>query len=157
MLDANLILSGTISAAGVLTGQAITADAASTNVLDLGSNRDIGAGKMITFNWLVTTTFTDLTSLQFKIQSSADNVTFVDLLLSPAIVLADLAAGRSWTATLPPKQLNDPTGGTPNRYLRAYYESVGTDPTAGAVLCWITGMFDEPNFQAYPAGYSLAF
>lgn len=153
MIDALLVLSGTFSSSNVLSGQAITVDAPSTNVWDLISNRDVGAGKEINFNFLVTTTFETLVSMTISIQSSADNITYVDLLRSPLLLLASLTAGTSLIYTLPRKQLNDPAGGTPNRYLRAYYD-VNTDATAGAIACWISGGEDAPAYTSYPRNYT---
>lgn len=152
MMDALLVLSGTFSSTNVLSGQAVTADAASTNVWDLITNRDVGAGNEINFNFLVTTTFESLVSMTIKIQSSADNVTYVDLMQSPLLLLASLTAGCSLIYKLPRKQLNDPVAGTPNRYLRAFYD-VNTDATAGAIACWISGGEDTPAYQSYPRGY----
>lgn len=152
MIDASLVLSGTISSAGVIAGQAITADAASTNVLDLAANVDIGAGKEINLCFLVTTTFLTTVSMTIEIQTSADNAAWVIILQSPLLLLANLVAGTKLMYTLPRKQLLDPDGGTPNRYLRFNY-NVNTDATAGAIFAWITGGEDQDNFEAYPRGY----
>lgn len=157
MIDSTLLLSGTLDASNTLTGQALTGTAASTLSLDLGSNRDIGAAQYINFNFLVTEALDLLTSLQFVIQSSADDASFVDLLLSPAILLANLTVGRHLIYTLPRKQLNDPDAGTPNRYLRANYVVAGTNPANGAVACWVTGGEKGDAFEAYPSNFSNAY
>jgi hypothetical protein len=156
MIDANLLLSGTYTAAtGVFTGQAITADAASTNTLDLGSARDIGAGDYIKFVFVVTEAFATMVSMNIKIQSSADDSSFVDLLISPLLLTATLIVGAELSYMLPKKQLNDPAGGTPNRYLRAYYD-VNTSATAGAILAYIVPEGDEDQRVNYPANYTVA-
>ena len=157
MFDVNNLLSGTYdpSNSPALTGQAITADAPSTNVFDLQTARDIGAGNAIEFNFLVTEDFATTVSMTIKIQSSADNITFVDLLLSPLILVANLVAGQTFNYTLPKKQLNDPIGGTPNRYLRAYYD-VNTDATAGAIVASIGPLMDYDAFQPYGPNYTTA-
>lgn len=153
MIDASLILSGTVSG-GTITGQAVTATAASTNVLDQGTNRDMGAGDDIYFVFTITETFLTLTSLQIGIQSSADNSAWVNILLSPVIVAAALLAGTVLVYTLPRKQLNDPAGGTPNRYLRANYTVAGADATAGKIICDIRAAKDAEAQQSYPIGYT---
>lgn len=154
MIDVNQLLSGTVSAAGVVTGQAITADAPSTNVYDLLANRDIGAGNAIEFNFHITETFLTTVSLQIGIQSSADDATYVDLLLSPVILVANLLIGQTFNYTLPKKQLNDARGGTPNRYLRAYY-NVSTDATAGKIIAYIGPLMDYDAFQVYGPNYTV--
>lgn len=155
MIDAATLLEGTVSAASVVTGTAITASRVGTNVLDLGSNRDIGAGKDINIRTVVTEAFATLTSLTMAIQSSADNSAFVELLVSPAFAVANLVVGTEWIYTLPRKQLNDPAAGTPNRYLRLNWTVGGSDATAGKVFSYITGGEDADAFQAYPRGYSM--
>lgn len=155
MIDASTILSGTVSG-GTVTGQAITADAASTNVLDLGSARDIGAGDDVYFVFTVTEAFDALTSMNIRIQSSADNSSYVDLLISPEILLAALIIGATLVYTLPRKQLNDPAGGTPNRYLRAYYDITGAGPSVGRVLGYVTAAKDAIAYQSYPNNYTAA-
>jgi hypothetical protein len=105
MFDINNLLSGTYSAAAFLTGQAITADAASTNVFDLQSARDIGAGNSIEFNFLITETFLTTVSMQIAIQSSADNSAWVDLLLSP-VILASPTFSLGKPSTTPCRRSN---------------------------------------------------
>lgn len=157
MFDANNLLSGTYNPANSppLQGQAITVDAPSDNVFNLTTARDIGAGNSIEFNFLITETFLTTVSLQIAIQSSADNSGWVDLLLSPVILVANLIAGQTFNFTLPKKQLNDPRGGTPNQYLRAYYD-ISTTATAGAIVASIGPLMDYDAFQAYGPNYTTA-
>jgi hypothetical protein len=156
MLDALTLLSGTITN-GVVAGQAITATAASTNVLDLLANRDIGAGSAdIMLNIEVTAAFATLTSLQVALQTSADNSTWVDLMLSPVILTANLVVGaRILRVNLPAFGLNDT--GTPNRYMRLNYTVAGSNATTGAIIAYLSGMGDQNNPGVnYPANYTTA-
>lgn len=158
MIDINNLLSGTYNPANTppITGQAITTGTTpSTNVFDLGVARDIGAGNAIEFNFVITETFLTLTSLQIKIQSSADNNTFVDLLLSPVILAANLLIGQTFNFTLPKKQLNDPIGGSPNQYLRAAYVVAGSDATAGRIIASIGPLMDYEAQYYYPPNYTV--
>lgn len=153
MLDALSLLSGSVSAAGVVSGQAIVATAASTNVIDLGSARDIGAGDAdIQVHVDIVQAFNNLTSLQVTLQYSVDNATWTDELLSPVIVLANLVVGaKVFRVTLPMISLNSVA--LP-RYVRLNYTVVGTAPTLGAITAYLTAENDMqgPGFN-YPSGY----
>lgn len=125
--------------------QAVTASAASTNVIDLGVpgtvlkapyplNRDIGRGTPIPLLIQVVTTFATLTSLKVAIQSS-DTEAFggqVDTVLeSEAIPVAALLQGSRFRIDWVPK-------GTVGRYVRLFYTIAGSSATAGAVTAGIT-------------------
>ncbi len=123
--------------------QEITANTASTNVVDLGApgtvqgattalTRDIGPGRPLNLLIQVTETFDNLTSLKVSIQvddndsfSSAKTVQEVD------VTLASLAAGYKFPVNYVPH-------GTDERYLRLYYTVTGTTPGAGKVTAGIT-------------------
>lgn len=156
MIDANMLFSGSVSAAGVLTGQAITATAASSNVLDLLANRDIGAGDAdIMLNIDVTEAFNTLTSLQVTLQTSADNSSWVDIVLSPVILLASLVVGaKILRMALPAFGLNDT--GTPNRYMRLNYTVAGSAPTLGKIVAYLSGGMDQNQQVIYPANFTTA-
>lgn len=125
-------------------GQAITADAGSTNVVDIGAAgtpyghsaavaRDIGKATDIPIWVSVTESFTNLTSLTISLQTD-DNAAFSSaktVATSAAIPLASLVAGYkfTWPATLPE--------GTDERYLRLYYDVTGTAPDAGKIFAAI--------------------
>lgn len=157
MIDANLIFDGTINATtGVATGVAIVDDAASTNVIDMLTARDVGAGDDLEVHVVVTEAFVTNTSLDIFYQTSADNSTFVEVLKSPTYAVAALVAGaKVFQYKVPKFQLNDT--GTPNRYHRLYYTVNGTNATAGKVFSYLTGGGDRnaPGVN-YPANYTVA-
>lgn len=117
-------------------GQAVTADAASTNVIDLGATgttwagqalgRDIGKGNRVPLSITVAEAFNNLTNVAIILQSD-DNSGFssAKTVVSQTVVLADLTLG---------KQIDFPDyipQGTNERYLRLYYDITGTAPTTG--------------------------
>ena len=112
--------------------QAITATAASTNVIDTGSNKDVGKYGDIPLLIQVVESFNTLTSLTVTVQTD-DNSAFSSAtdVLSLTIPLASLVQGyKSPVITLPMKL---------GRYIRLNYTVTGTAPTAGKVTAGITG------------------
>jgi hypothetical protein len=124
--------------------QAITADAGSTNVIDIGAAgtafghasalaRDIGKGNEIPVLVTVTETFDALTSLNIKVQSD-DNAAFSSaktIAQSGEILLAALVAGYKFTF---PAEMPE---GSDERYLRLYYDITGTGPSVGKIFAAI--------------------
>ena len=122
--------------------QAITADAASTDIVDLRATgtvygaaaaltRDVGKGECIPLLIQVVEAFNTLTSLRVVVQcddndsfSSAKDVTEVTL------PLASLTAGRTFPMICVPPGVNE-------RYLRIYYDVIGTAPTLGKVTAGV--------------------
>lgn len=113
--------------------QAVTATAASTNVIDLGvSGRDIGVGEHIPV-WIgVDVDFAGLTSLQVTVQTDDDEAfgTASSVISSPAIAVADLKAGYQFSIQDIPKNVL-------GRYIRLSYVVVGTG-TAGTLTAGVT-------------------
>jgi len=124
--------------------QAITADAGSTNTIDLGATgtpfgasaalvRDIGKGCKIPLSISVVEAFNNLTSIEISLQVD-DNSGFASpktAARSAVIVLADLTAG---------KQIDFPDyipQGANERYLRLYYDITGTAPTTGKITAGV--------------------
>jgi hypothetical protein len=125
--------------------QAITAVAASTNVVDLGANgtpygdtralvRDIGKGGKSVPIWVsITEAFNNLTSLEILLQVD-DNSGFASpktLSRSGPIALADLIAGK-------PIDYPDyiPQGAN-ERYIRLFYDITGIAPTTGKITAGV--------------------
>lgn len=124
--------------------QAITATAASTDVVDLGATgtpkpghttaltRDIGKGTPIPIRIQVTETFATLTSLTVAIEVD-DNSSFssaTTVLATQAIPLASLVAGYVFNIEFIPRNTNE-------RYVRLYYTVAGSNATAGKVTAFI--------------------
>ena len=112
--------------------QAITATAASTNVIDTGSNKDVGKYGYIPLLIQVVEGFNNLTSLTVTVQTD-DNSAFSSAadVLSMTIPLASLVLGyKSPVITLLMKM---------ERYIRLNYTVTGTAPTTGKVTAGITG------------------
>lgn len=119
--------------------QAITADAATTNVMDLGAaNLNIAGGKKgIYLVAIVTETFTNLTSLEILLQTDTDS-TFATALKEVEkreFALATLVAGT----ILINQRLNVALY---QRWMRGYFNVVGSTPDAGEI---IMGFTDGPE------------
>lgn len=124
--------------------QAITATAASTNLVDLGATgtvygasapivRDIGYGNDVDLVVTVTQSFNNLTSLTISIETD-DNASFssaTTVFTSPAYTLAQVAAGAKY---LLPDVL---PGGVNERYVRLKYTVAGTAPTLGKITAGV--------------------
>lgn len=124
--------------------QAITASAASTNVVDLGATgtpkpghttalvRDIGKGEPVPIRIQVTEDFATLTSLKVAVQvDSAEGFgSAVTVLETEAIPVASLVAGYVFNIEALPRGVNA-------RYMRLYYTVAGSNATAGKVYAGI--------------------
>jgi len=120
--------------------QAVTADAGSTNVVDIGAAgtayghaaavaRDIGKATEIPLHVSVTEAFNNLTTLRVSLQSD-DNAAFSSPkeIASRDYALANLTLG----AVLPfPAEIPE---GADERYLRLFYDVTGTAPTTGKLF-----------------------
>lgn len=117
--------------------QAITADAGSTNQIDLsprasGLVRDIGPGKPIPLLVQVVEAFNNLTSIVVSVQTDEDSAfgSPTTVASTGAIPLASLVAGYQFNLDYVPR-------GTKERYMRLYYDITGTAPTAGKITAGV--------------------
>ncbi len=115
--------------------QTLTAVGASTDYLDLGSDRDIGPGAQLWLVCLVKTAITGTLSVAVRTDDNSSFSSPTTLITSPT--LSAPAAGTQIVLPFPFEN---------ERYVQAYY---GGAPTAGAVDCFITSQ-PPPNWQAYP-------
>ncbi|ECD1688546.1 hypothetical protein EWD09_19180 [Salmonella enterica subsp. enterica serovar Newport] len=127
--------------------QAVTASAASADVIDLGpidgTRRDIGVGYPLEFWATVDTTATaaGAATLNVQLQTSPDNSTWTTIYDSGALALAALTAGKRLFSAKVPAGVQ--------RYLRVNY-TVDTGPlTAGAFTSGINLDVDN-NSPYYP-------
>lgn len=120
-------------------GQAVTATAASTNVVDLGSHdidyaRDTGLGTPVPLSIAVTESFNNLTSLTISIETdtTAAFSSPTTVFTSPAYTLAQVASGAKYLLpdTLP--------AGINERYVRLKYTVAGTAPTTGKITAGVS-------------------
>lgn len=129
----------------VSDAQAVTASAASTDVIDTGvANRAIGTDTSLALSITVdeSATASGSATVTFSLQDSADNSTFADVVASAAIGKAALTAGKQPVLFKLPNGLR--------RYLRVYY-TVATGPlTAGKFSAQI--VMNGQNNVAYPDG-----
>ena len=120
----------------VSDAQALTADAASTNVIDLGSDRDIGPGEDMK---IAVTLDVDMggssPTMAIQVQTSSDNSTFTTVQTSRTVAAG--SAGDSIIMGLPD---------TNDRYLRLYYDLGGTSPTATVTASIVK---DAQQWQSY--------
>lgn len=123
--------------------QAVTADAISENVIDLGVpgtpydaaaplNRDIGKGAHIPVLIQVTEDFNNATSVTVTVETSDNaDLSSSTVLATEVIALADLVAGKqTFLQCLP--------NGVTGRYLGTRYDVTGTAPTTGKFTAGIS-------------------
>jgi hypothetical protein len=102
--------------------QAITADAASTNIIDLGSDRDIGVGeemKIVVTQDVAMGGSSPTMAVQVQTDDNASFSSATTVLTSRTLAAA--AAGDSLVIGLPD---------TNERYVRLYFDVGGSSPTA---------------------------
>lgn len=115
--------------------QAVTATAASTDVVDFGqTNPNSGMSEQLKLSITVdeSATAAGAATVTFSIQDSADNSSFADIAVTPAIGKAVLVAGHQVVIPMPLLH---------RRYVRVNY-TVGTGPlTAGKFSAqFVTGL-----------------
>lgn len=121
LFDAKLLMSN---------AQAITASAASTDIIDRGDSKDVGRAGDIPLVIQVIESFNTLTSLTIDLQTD-DSSGFgtARSLYQIVVPLADLKLGyQTPVITLPQKT---------KRYLRVNYTVTGTAPTAGKITAGV--------------------
>lgn len=134
----------------VSDAQAITADAASTNTIDLSVARDVGEGKQLFMVFTVTEAFNNLTSLGLQIiTSDAANLGTPTIRASQTVLLAGLTAGAQFVVALPPA-----VASLGQRYLGAYYDVTGTAPSTGKVTADIVETIQDGK-KYYASGFSV--
>jgi hypothetical protein len=105
--------------------QAVTASAASTNVIDLGSAADIGLsdGLYVLITCSEAAVSAGASTVTFAIQKSSDNSSYTDVVVSEAVAKASLIIGYQKIMKIPV--------GTDLRYLRLYYTVAVANLSAG--------------------------
>lgn len=131
--DALLTVSGSNNPGAAITGQAITADAYSTDTIDLLQARDVGEGESLYMVFTVVQAFNTLTSLDLEVVTSANaNLSSHTVIAERNVLLAGLTAGAQYVIKIPPQ-----VGSLGERYLGARYDVNGTNPTQGSILAQV--------------------
>ena len=111
-------------------GQAVTAAAASTNVVDLGQTVDVAPGYPLQVRAQVDVALNPTTSMTFALQTdTVENFASPTVLNSVTVLTADLVAGKQIDLGRIPS--------TTQRYLRLYYTPNGGNASAGSVSAFV--------------------
>jgi hypothetical protein len=131
--------------------QAITADAASTNTIDLSVARDMGEGKPLYAVFTVTEAFNNATSVALQvITSAAADLGTPTVRATQTVLLAGLTLGAQYVLVLPPA-----IASLGQRYLGAYFDVTGTAPSTGKVTVdFVETIQDGKKF--YASGFTVA-
>ena len=128
---------------------AAAGDVVSTNVIDLGVARNIGADSHSPLDLLaqIVTTYAatgGASTVTLKVQTSPDNSSWTTLAHTDAIAKATLVQGYRFALTSIPS----PT----SRYLRLVYTIATNDGTSGAVTAGLVASVDSQ--ASYARGYT---
>lgn len=151
MIDSQVVLD-------TITGVAITSSRDSTNILDLGVQRDIGVGWEVELHVVCITAFDNgaTPTLQASVQvAQTVGGTYYDIVMSPVYTGSSLVAGKHiMRYNLPPLNQLNYAGTVPSpRFLKLHYTVASGPFTVGTVAAWLAGHFDRDSFVAYPANY----
>jgi len=130
--------------------QALTASAASSNYIDLGSDRNIGVGEpmAVVINVDVVLGGTSTPSFSFAIEMD-DNTSFSSAIkVATSQVFTVLPAGKIIVVPVP----KDLTG---EQYMRMYYTAAGTNPTLTVTASLIPQSMVQAD-AVYPKGYTIS-
>lgn len=115
--------------------QAVTADAASTNYVDVG--KFAGTGEPIPIRVRVTEAFNNLTSLHISVtECDTTGGSYTDVMSTPEILLASLTLGADLVIRYLPK--------VTDRYIKLHYDITGTAPTTGKIAAEVVVGEDFP-------------
>lgn len=131
--------------------QAITAAAASTNIIDLGSARNIGVGEPLLIFVTIDTTFADTGSnstLTVALEGDSTTSFTPDGSQTLFTIPALAAAGNKYFARISPEMAGN------YRYIRLYFTPNNGDLSAGAVTAGIIKNGDQ--YTNYPKGYTIS-
>jgi hypothetical protein len=157
ILDMQTMFSGTVAADGVKTGQAVTATAVSTNILDLRQAATpatvdeafSGPEMWLTILCSVAATAAGAATVTFSLESDST----ADLATSATVHWTSTAIGKATLiAGYKVAQIRIPSGAY-ERYLGVRY-TVATGPlTAGNFLAFLS--LDVPNIANFPAAFTI--
>ena len=131
--------------------QALTASAASTNLINLGQARDIGTGENLFIVLIVDVALTDASSnstVAVTLQTD-DNADFSSATTGQTLftIAATAAVGTKYIARIQPDALNE-------QYARLYYTMANGDLTTGSVTAFITHDIDK--YVAYADNITIS-
>lgn len=156
ILDNLLVVSGSIPAGGVATGQTARPVAGtpvvSTDSIDLSLARDIGEGTDLWMGFSIVEAYNSLTTLQFEIIGATNGALttgVISLGSSGPIALASLTAGNIFYVAMNPLY-----GSTGTRFIGARYTTVGTTPTTGSVCAYFTTTIQDGR-TFYASGFAV--
>lgn len=134
----------------VSNAQAVTTTAVSTDTVDLGTARDIGAGENLYMNFTVGTAFAGGTSTEFQVISSASADLSSPTVIgsSGAVATAGLTAGKRLAV-----RVNPTINGNGQRYFGARYVVVGTNSAGTVTADVVHGVQDQ---KSYASGFTVA-
>lgn len=118
--------------------QAITATAASENIIDLGKDREVAFGNPIPLLAIVKEDFNNATSLKIAVETSAaeDFTTSVEL-ASSTVLLANLKKGNMIPLSFMPAGNKG--------FVRLKYTVTGTAPTTGKISAYLTDAIPQSH------------